>query len=298
MPSFVWQIFFVAIITLFFLSVLYWQKDAVGRFAWTYFKNDSIAIALSDLDARTLNEIGEYYFNSGAYDTEKARFYFRKSLQQNDSQYFTHYQLGRLYFLNGLFPLAIREFNTTLELSPAFPRTYYMRGLTYAYMKRFDSAIADFNKFIEIIPNEWASYNDLAWIYFQQGDFENALEITDKGLEYASANVWLRMMRGVVLLNLKDYQNAKQELTVAFAGYEKLTPEDWGRAYPGNDPAWLEEGLREMGVIIRFNLGATYAKLGEYENAEREMRMFLATVSENDPRREEVRKFLEEGLGE
>jgi len=43
-------------------------------------------------------------------------------------------------------------------------------------------------------------------------------------------------------------------VTNALAAAEKLTAADWGRAYPGNDPAQWEAGLNSFRQTIKQNI--------------------------------------------
>lgn len=102
--------------------------------------------------------------------------------------------------------------------------------------------------------NEWAGYNDLAWLYFQLGDYEKTLSVSESGLQNSSDNAWLLNMHGLALHNLGRSEEAKEYFDRAKKRVDTLTPEDWGRAYPGNDPAIYAEGLARMREAIEHNL--------------------------------------------
>jgi len=67
-------------------------------------------------------------------------------------------------------------------------------------------------------------------------------------------NPWLWNSLGVAELNLKKYPSAADSFKKAKELAEKLTINDWARAYPGNNPASAEEGLSAFIAAIEENL--------------------------------------------
>jgi hypothetical protein len=65
---------------------------------------------------------------------------------------------------------------------------------------------------------------------------------------------WLLNMYGLALLNTDDKDGARMFFEEALYLTKKLTPEDWGKAYPGNDPSVWSVGLAEMTSSIEENL--------------------------------------------
>ena len=140
-----------------------------------------------------------------------------------------------------------------------------MRGLVYGTRKELDKAVEDFKTVLEHGEKHWAVYNDLAWIYFQKGDYKKTEEIARDGLEFNQGNAWLLTSLGVALLNqdkpphLCDKCGGKKEearkvLEGAAAAAALLAEADWQKAYPGNDPAWSQTGLEKMKETIEFNI--------------------------------------------
>lgn len=200
-------------------------------------------------------ERGNYYFGGGAYDLERALSYYDAAMGWNPSGSDPiHYQRGRVYFIKGDFKQALFEFNKQLELNPSFKRTYYMRGLTYGYQGSLKEAADDFKIFLEWIPYSWAGHNDLVWIYFRMGDFEQAEKYARQGLTYAPGNPWLSNALGAILLNKGLYAEAREHLLVAQSGFSSMTEQQWGEAYPGNDPRVYTEGRQASLSSVEQNL--------------------------------------------
>lgn len=202
---------------------------------------------------------GNYYFNvygDGVYDLDKAQKYFNLALKIYPKVPDAWHQLARIDFLRGDYAAALQKINKQIEIhGDNFMASYYIRGLIYGYAGRLDEAEKDFLKFLEWDSKNWAAHNDLAWIYFQKGDYDSARTIAQKGLVFAPANPWLLTIYGASLINLEQKEEARIALEQALNEALKLTEKDWHRAYPGNDPRIAGRGIKEMISAIQFNLG-------------------------------------------
>lgn len=198
--------------------------------------------------------LGEYYFGKGTYDIEKAKKYFIESIELDEKLPLAHYQLSRVYFITGDQQNALVEINKELEYHPDFKRSYYIRGLVYGYSNQLALAVEDFKQFLKWKPDSWAGHNDLAWVYFQQGDFKNALLTAQDGLRYSPGNPWLLNTVGISLKNMGDIEGARTAFQTSLTNINKLTPETWGSAYPGNDPDFYQKGFSNMKKTVENNL--------------------------------------------
>jgi len=260
------------LIALMGVVIFYYYRAELGSVLWKTFRLAQPAILLNE-DAQLALDIGNYYLNAGntgVYDLEKAQKYFNKSLEIDPSISGPWLKLGTIDFLGGYFWSAIAKFNKQLEFhgdmnARFFMRTHYMRGLTFGYIGFLGDAKADFlnllvwNKGLEN-ETSWAYYNDLAWIYFQMGDYQRTEEVAEEALLSYPDNPWLLNMRGVALLNLERKDVARTILSRAIEEGRKLTEEDWKRAYPGNDPRLAGQGLSAMIEALEFNLSLAVDK--------------------------------------
>ncbi len=165
---------------------------------------------------------------------------------------FAHYQLSRTYFIKGELYTSLFEAKKELELYPQNKRTYYILGLTYGYLGQEEEAIEAFSSFIEAYPESWAARNDKAWLQFRIGDIEGAL-LTMAPVTHLE-NPWVLNTYGTLLLNSDRLLEAKEVFLHAEAVVQKITADDWGSAYPGNDPRIYETGLTGMRTSIEENL--------------------------------------------
>lgn len=215
-------------------------------------------------------ERGEYYFNAynspdGEYDLKLARQYYTQAIEEGSEEQTVWYQLGRIDFLEGNYNAALYKFEKQISLhGDAIPNVYYMKGLTHGYKARregveddWKKAEENFQKFLAYdLESPWTR-TDLAWVYFSQGKFTEMLSLLEDGLSYEPYNPWLLNMYGLALLNTGSKKEAHEQFLLAkeYVGY--LSPEDWGRTYPGNDPSTWVQGLAEFQSLIQKNLDLT-----------------------------------------
>lgn len=188
------------------------------------------------------------------YNVHKAQLLFKLAAYPlvGQAPEFAHYQLSRTYFIVGQFDLAIEEAKKELVLYPNNKRTYYILGLTYGYMNEEEKAIEAFSRFTEAYPTSWAARNDKAWLQFRIGDIAGALETIEPVSEIR--NPWIQNTKGTLLLNLGKLDDAQKAFELAAEIVAAMSEEEWGVAYPGNDPRIYATGLSAMRTSIANNL--------------------------------------------
>jgi len=217
------------------------------------------------IDPKLEMETGNYYFNNGAYDLEKAEEAFRRALKADPKILWGHYQLARIYFVKGEKELALEEINKELEANPANLRSLYVRGLIYGYMSNLTRAEADFSRFVRWAPKEWAGYNDLAWILAKEGKYADAEKVAGEGIKEAiggEENAWLWNSLGVAQLNLKKYNDAEKSFRKALKLARNMTENEWARAYPGNNPEESARGLDAFKIAVQANFNTAVDRDG------------------------------------
>ena len=242
------------------LSLLWFVRADISLALWhathrfpdvAYFYNPTTETAL---------EIARYHFDlknvdENAYDIETAERFYLKAIALDPKTPLAWYQLGRIAFLRGEFGKALyrldREFEITGE---EFPSTHYTRGLVYGFIGERGLAVDDFLSYLKTDPRGWYTYNDMAWLYFEAGEFQTVALLAERGLEYNPENPWLLMTLGVAKMNLGERERARELLARAGFAAQELTEEDWARAYPGNDPRVVPLGLQEFRDAVTSNL--------------------------------------------
>lgn len=243
-----WTVFFCFLLLVVLASILFQRNESI-----TVYDDEQVGPTLAEDPFLR----GQYYFNADAdpappYDLLKARQAYEEVLNASSSSHsLAWYQLGRIDFLEGKYDNAINKFQKQIAFfGDQVPSVYYMIGLTYGYKARATNDPQDwqkgaegFQKYIEIVPHSPWARTDLAWIYFSQGKFEEMTPVLEEGLEIHPDHPWLHNMYGLALMNTGDSKNAKMHFDTALIGAKKLSPEEWGNAYPGNNPASWSKGL-------------------------------------------------------
>lgn len=211
---------------------------------------------------------GEYYFNAanradGVYDLQKARFHYEASIRENPAGHSLQwYQLGRIDFLEGRYDEALWKFERQQAyFGDEVPNVHYMIGLTAGYKARrtgastdWERGLAGFLRYLTFDPTSPWARTDAAWIYFSMGKFEAMLPLLEEGLVTHPDHPWLLNMYGLALMNSGEAGRATEVFRRALEKAQLLTIDDWGKAYPGNNPRFWQQGLGEFQSAIAKNL--------------------------------------------
>lgn len=209
---------------------------------------------------------GSQHFGGETYNLTLARAAFTRQLMLNPTfSEFSWYRLGRIDFVEGEFRSALYKFNEQISyFGDAVPNVYYMLGLTYGYLAQetgseedWQQAEESFLTFMRYAPTSPWPRVDLAWVYFAQGNYEAMVPILEEGLQYEPDQPWLLNTYGLALLNTGETERARAIFMRAAEEAEKLTVEDWGEAYSGNDPQTWESSLEIFRNTIKDNLALT-----------------------------------------
>lgn len=199
-------------------------------------------------------QIGNLFFGGGAYDLNIAQKMYENVLKKDYDFPGANYQLGRVYFIKGDFSAAWFYIDKEIKYYPDFAKSYYMRGLIFGYVNHLEAAEKDFLEFLKKKPNSWAGYNDLAWVYFKQGDFASMEYSARQGLEYSKMNPWLLNALGLAVFNQSRAEEAKSYFASSILRFEQIGKSGWGKAYPGNNPNDYHNGFETTLDVVRKNL--------------------------------------------
>ena len=203
--------------------------------------------------------IGDVFFGKtkSLYNVKLAQFFYYTATHPIGSESpprYAHYQLSRTYFIEGKLEKALEEAEQELSIYPDSLSTYYILGLTYGYMGRTHEAIDMFSIYIKAHPETWAGRNDKAWLQFRVGDIDGAMQTIEPIAKNFKYTVWVQNTYCALLINKKRFTEAKEACGYAREAANKMNNEDWGHAYPGNDPRIYMTGLSAMKLSIDHNL--------------------------------------------
>jgi tetratricopeptide (TPR) repeat protein len=195
---------------------------------------------------------GKYYTTT--YNIDTAEYFLLKANSFDKKLIWNNYQLSRINFIKGDLSTAIVYADAELRYFPDNCRTHYIRGLTYGYKNDLDAAIADFEQFNVCYPNSWAGHNDLSWFWFRKGNMQKVIEVVEKVIKNNDTNPWIQNTYGTALMNVGRNVEALAAFEKAKKTAAYMTPVNWGAAYPGNDPAIYEKGLKAMRDTVDKNI--------------------------------------------
>ena len=111
---------------------------------------------------------------------------------------------------------ALAQLNEAIDLYPQFADGYYERGSFYAYRQQYDRAIADFEKGIMYSPSAPGAYNNIARIYYMQGEKARAFEMLDTSLaKNAQRNANAFLLRGILFLEMGKKREGEADIDFA-----------------------------------------------------------------------------------
>jgi hypothetical protein len=207
--------------------------------------------------------LGDGFFGKWTYDLSWAETFYNLSIKSGAAPMWSNYQLSRIHFIKGKLDKAVQFADTELANYPYNCKANYIRGLAYGYKEELNKAIKDFEYFNSCMPLTWAGHNDLAWLWYRLGNATESVKVIERVNIIYEYNPWIQNTYGVALMNLHRYDEARLALNNAKLGADALTPNDWGKAYPGNDPLIYTTGLDKMRKNINDNLKLLSTYTGE-----------------------------------
>ena len=257
--------FFSAVLVLFFYFFLPTTAPykSYVRSLW-YPSHFGLVYYLNRDDADLAMQMGDWYFTSGqAYDLHKAEVLYARAMALDPHMYLAHYELARIYFVQGDLTKATDFINQELQINPYTLRPLYVRGLIELAQSNLPAAEDDFTRFVAWSPGEWGGYNDLAFTLAKEAKFAESEAVLKQALKKvpdAEANPWLWNGLGLAQLNQLRYTDAEASFEKASVLAHTITLVQWERAYSANDPEAASESIAAFQQSIQKNL--TIAKRG------------------------------------
>ncbi|MBN3040258.1 MAG: tetratricopeptide repeat protein, partial [Candidatus Omnitrophica bacterium] len=146
------------------------------------------ALALNPYSVEAYVNRGVALFNQGKYN--KALDSYSKAVEINPDYLRIYYNIGIAYTLLDYDQKAIANFRKATGSPEVAVDAYYNLGVLYRKNGMIKEAINAFLKVAEIAP-EADVYNNLAMIYYELGDFEQAKEYFNQAVALGSDNPYL-----------------------------------------------------------------------------------------------------------
>lgn len=195
-------------------------------------------VAEYNLRGEYLVKVGEYYYDIMNYDKGKELFDlairdYDSAIQLAPNDVDSYINRGNFYCKHGNQDLAIKDYDKVLELDSNNVEAYIGRG--NAYTNTGHLAQRDLIKAIELNPNNFKAYMARSIIYLKIGQNNLALEDANKAVELNPDNPAVYNNRGLLYNNLKQYDSALQDYNKAL----ELDPKNFS-AYKGRAMIYCE----------------------------------------------------------
>lgn len=192
--------------------------------------------------------------SASLYSLELLQAQHEGNIARGESEESSLFTLARIYYISGQTDKALDTIAVYKERYPEEKRIHYVAGLANAYAGNLNRAEEEFEAFIDSGLATWPGHLDLAWVHFQQGEFEEASDQLEYAVDTFGDNVWLNTSRGAVALAQGDNESAVGYLRRADEQVEDLTLVQWQANYSLNNPNKFEEEVAQMRSVIDTNL--------------------------------------------
>ncbi len=156
---------------------------------------------------------------------EIAHRYARKSVELDINESRAHAALAKWLSFNDDLSSSIAEFDTALKLNPSDPGIHLEAGTVKLRLGRPEEAIAHFDRAIKQSPRDvqiGRIYSRLSLAYIHLEDFENAIEVGRKAIQYPNAP-WAHTLLVIALALNGQINEAKNILVEAIDRRPELT---------------------------------------------------------------------------
>lgn len=245
---------FCALVLLLVVQLL--KSDEIARYAWERTRWPFL-VSLSN-DPRFLFDAGTYYLDAASgnyYDFERAEQLLSEAVEADPSLDYGFHQLARVAFLRGDFEKALAYIDLQVaQHGGRTPNSYYVRGLIKGFMGDYSGAATDYRTYRQYDATNWAAAADLAWVLLRDGRSEEALSTIGGVLPLWPNNPWLLNSKAIALYEMGHTIEAWEAIRAATEAVQDVTPEEWLRAYPGNDPLVAAEAVEVFRRSVLSNM--------------------------------------------
>jgi tetratricopeptide (TPR) repeat protein len=147
----------------------------------------------------------------------RSRQAFKQNLEAatlNPADASAHYQLGLIYQKRGQQDAAVASFQRAAEIDPEEVDAHYQLGRIARQQGRLNEAILHFERVVQLDPahSQNEVWRETGLVYYDAGQFQDALEMFDKFLGKRPSDAEARYWRGMTLYKLGRENEAAQEM--------------------------------------------------------------------------------------
>jgi len=147
----------------------------------------------------------------------RSRQAFKQNLEAatlNPADASAHYQLGLIYQKRGEQDAAAVSFQRAVEIDPREADAHYQLGRIARQQGRLNEAIRHFEGVLQLDPSHSQNeiWRETGLVYYDAGQFQDALEMFDKFLGKRPSDAEARYWRGMTLYQLGRESEAAEEM--------------------------------------------------------------------------------------
>jgi len=134
-----------------------------------------------------------------------------------DSATLPYTNRGLVHEKEGNLPLALKDYNKAIAISPGFSDAYINRGIIYGESSLFDKAIDDFSRAISLDPSSAKAYMNRGAVYMREGDYESALKNLRRAIALDPKDATTHFNLGLAYFNTGNKMEALKSMERAAA---------------------------------------------------------------------------------
>lgn len=132
---------------------------------------------------------------------------------------------GISHLSNGDVDDAIADYTKAIELDPEFTEAYKDRATAYFGNSDFDNAITDYTKALQLDPDDTNIYNYRGLAHFGNSEVDKAIDDFSRAIQLKPDSADAYYNRGIIQLSLRNWEEAKTDLTTATNNQLDITTE-------------------------------------------------------------------------
>ena len=205
-------------------------------------------------EAEAVLGTNEHHFN---WNWEAAEEHFRRAIRLNPGSAETHHLYANLLSILSRHDEALREIAKARDLDPLSSALVVSQAFDLARAGRNQEAIDQLTWQMETHPGFINTYLVLAEALSNTGQWQRALEITQRGLALSGGASFMLAAHGYYLGRLGRYSEAQADLTeiLKLQAAGKSAPTEAAEVYSGLRDAnamfyWLERGFEEHDIDV------------------------------------------------
>jgi len=207
------------------------------------------ALQLAPQDSDTHLGLGRTYYS--LQDYEQAIASYTQALSFNPNSQPAFYWRGLAFYDQGSYDPALADFQEATRLDPQDAFALYYLGLTHNKMGNYSAGIEALTQSIALCKSECHfDYGQRANAYYQQGNYNAALNDLEQALSLQPNYAYALNLRGLIAFKREDYSSAAEDFSAAIdANPQALYYGNRAEAY--NNLGQREQALQDWNQTLR-----------------------------------------------